>query len=74
MRRTPVTSSSIRSVGYDPRTRRLEIEFHHEQGRPRIYQYFDVPASAHRRLMAARSHGRHFNRFIKPRYRFVQVS
>jgi KTSC domain len=28
MERQPVSSSNLKSVGYDPRSRTLEIEFH----------------------------------------------
>jgi hypothetical protein len=39
MLRTPVSSSALRSVGYDPQTQTLEIEFNSAE----VYQYFNVP-------------------------------
>ena len=39
MIRKSVTSSDIRSIGYDDETRILEIEFHSGG----IYQYYSVP-------------------------------
>ncbi|MEO8166265.1 MAG: KTSC domain-containing protein [Betaproteobacteria bacterium] len=51
MERKKVSSSSIRSVGYDQRNRTLEIEF--SDGR--INQYSGVSAEVHRRLMGAPS-------------------
>ena len=49
--RKKVSSSSIRSVGYDERNRMLEVEF--SDGR--ITQYSGVSAEVHRRLMNAPS-------------------
>ena len=40
MKRAPVDSSSIATVGYDPASRTLEIEFRDGD----VYQYFNVPA------------------------------
>ena len=51
MERKKVSSSSIRSVGYDERNRVLEVEF--SDGR--ITQYTGVSAEVHRRLMSAPS-------------------
>ncbi|GAA2009829.1 KTSC domain-containing protein [Nakamurella flavida] len=63
MRRIPVSSNALRSVGFDPATNELELEFT-EGG---IYRY-SVPARVHRELMAADSLGRYFLRSIRPRY------
>jgi len=51
MDRKKVSSGSIRSVGYDERSRLLEVEF--SDGR--ITQYSGVSAEVHRRLMSAPS-------------------
>jgi hypothetical protein len=51
MDRKKVSSSSIRSVGYDERNRVLEVEF--SDGR--ITQFSGVSAEVHRRLMSAPS-------------------
>lgn len=67
MTRQNVSSSNLRSVGYDNLT--LEIEFNSGS----IYQYSGVPANIHTALMAASSHGTYFNANIKNIYRFRQV-
>ena len=69
MVRVPVTSRSIASVGYDPDTKTLELEF--VSGT--VYQYFDVPQSIHDALMAADSKGAFVNALIKGYYRYTQI-
>ena len=49
--RKKVSSSSIRSVGYDERNRVLEVEF----SAGRITQFSGVSAEVHRRLMSSPS-------------------
>jgi hypothetical protein len=61
MERTPVVSSNIASVGYDPAQQILEVAFHSG----RIYQYHNVPQRIYQGLMQAPSHGRYFDSFIK---------
>jgi hypothetical protein len=61
MNRAPVSSSNLASVGYDPTTRTLEVEFHNGS----IYQYFDVPAFIYSGLMSASSHGSYLDQYIK---------
>ena len=51
MDRKKVSSSSIRSVGYDARDRVLEVEFNDG----RVNQYSGVSAEVHRRLISAPS-------------------
>ena len=51
MDRKKVSSSSIRSVGYDERNRVLEVEFNDG----RVNQYSGVSAEVHRRLISAPS-------------------
>jgi hypothetical protein len=71
MRRIPVDSSSIASIGYDAERLELEIEFH-ESGD--VYLYFDVPAEVYRDFMAADSKGTYLNQVFKPKgYRYVVV-
>jgi hypothetical protein len=69
MLRTPVSSSNLRSVGYDPRTQTLEIEFNSGD----IYQYFNVPAIIYQGLMSAGSHGKYFNQNIKKTYHYLRI-
>jgi len=51
MDRKKVSSSNIRSVGYDAKTRTLEIEFTSGS----IVQYERVPPDIHRSMMSASS-------------------
>ena len=69
MRRVAVVSSNIASIGYNDSSRTLEICF--KSGR--VYQYFDVPAHVHHRLVNASSHGQFLNRNIKGSYRYARV-
>ena len=59
MLRTNVSSSNIRSIGFENGT--LEVQFTSGE----IYQYFNVPESVHRGLMLAASHGQYFDSNIK---------
>lgn len=62
MKRPPVDSSSIASIGYSPDARRLQIEFR----TGRVYEYDGVPESIYRELMGAESRGRYFSTSIRP--------
>lgn len=69
MHRTPVSSSNLRSVGYDPITHTLEIEFHSGE----VYQYFSVPLFRYEGLMNASSKGSYHASYIKYSYRYRRV-
>lgn len=69
MKRTPVDSSNISSIGYDEDSNTLEIEFHSGA----VYQYFDVPMNVYQAIMEASSKGQYFAQNIKGYYRFVKV-
>lgn len=64
MHRAKVTSSSIASIGYDPESEVLEIEFHGGA----VYQYDSVPTEEYEGLMDAGSHGKYFHQHIRRRY------
>jgi hypothetical protein len=64
MKREAVTSTTLRSAGYDPTERLLELEF--TSGR--VYHYSGVPESEYRDLMAAESKGSYFNQNIRDVY------
>lgn len=61
MRREPVESDALRSVGYDPGRRILEIEF----ASGTVYRYFEVPEEVYAGLMTAASHGEFFSDHIR---------
>ena len=69
MNRTPVTSSNVASVGYDPNTMTLEVELSNGL----VYQYFDVPETVYQALMSASSVGTYLNKSIKASYRHAQI-
>ena len=71
MKRVAVDSTSIASIGYEPRRRELEVEFRQSGG---VYRYFDVPSEKYAELMAAGSKGAYLNQVFKPKgHRFVIV-
>ncbi|MFV2016264.1 MAG: KTSC domain-containing protein [Candidatus Heimdallarchaeota archaeon] len=61
MERQHVISSNLKSVGYDPETKTLEIEFLNGG----LYQYFSIPESIYNGLMSASSHGSYFDQYVK---------
>jgi hypothetical protein len=69
MRREPVSSSNLRSVGYDPSTATLEIEFNSGG----VYQYSGVPVHVYDSLMNSGSLGRYFSSHIRDVYPCVRV-
>jgi hypothetical protein len=56
MTRIPVISTVIASVGYDPASFQLEIEFHSGK----VYNYFNIPLATYEGLMEAESQGSYF--------------
>lgn len=66
MKRTPVDSSNIVSVGHE---QTLEVEF-----AGGVYRYDGVPADLHQQLMAAESKGQFFASAIKGKYPFTKVA
>lgn len=70
MKRSPVRSGTISSIGYNPESRILEIEFT-EGG---IYHYYKVPFSEYQGIMSARSHGRYFTSHIRDMYSYEKVN
>jgi|Tabmets5t2r1_1033131.scaffolds.fasta_scaffold551769_1 hypothetical protein len=63
MKRRPVVSDAMRSVGYLNGT--LEIEFVSGD----VHRYFDVPRPLYDEFVRAPSLGRFFNRWIRDRFR-----
>lgn len=65
MRRRPVQSTVVRSVGHDSATNVLEVEWVDGS----VYRYFAVPATVYADLINASSIGAFINSRIKPKYR-----
>lgn len=69
MQRQRVSSSSIRSIGYEPDNKILEIEL--KSGG--LYQYFDVGQEVYSDLLEAASVGRYYTKYVRNVYRFRKV-
>ena len=63
MDRQPVNSSTVISIGYEPTSSTLEVEF--KNG---IYQYYNVPESIYQQFMESDSKGKFLHAYIKPAY------
>lgn len=69
MERTGISSSMIRSIGYDESSSTLEIEFNSGA----IWDYYDFPISVWYEFEGAESQGKFFHASIKNHYREAQV-
>jgi hypothetical protein len=65
MNRTAVKSTNIKSVGYDPKSKTLEVEFHSGA----VHEYESVPAAVHQKFSAARSPGGFFHAAIRDTFK-----
>jgi hypothetical protein len=63
MDRKPVKSSNVKSIGYDPETKTLEVEYLNGG----VYQHEGVGPEHHKALMGAKSIGAHLHKHIKPK-------
>ena len=69
MQNTPLSSTSIRSLGYDQPSQTLEVEFLNGA----IYQYYNVPENMYSEMMKASSKGKFLHLYIKNAYPFSRV-
>jgi hypothetical protein len=69
MERYNVASSNVQSIGYEPQSQTLEVEF--LEGT--IYQYYGVPQNMYDQLMREPSKGRFLNTYIKNQYPYSRV-
>ena len=69
MEREMVVSSSVLSIGYEPTSSTLEVEFNVSG----IYQYYNVPEPIFQQLMESDSKGKFINAYIKPAYPYSRV-
>lgn len=69
MERRVVSSSNVRSVGYDAGAGALEVEFNNGG----LYQYLHVPEAVYSALMRAPSIGAYLNENVKDRYSYQRV-
>jgi hypothetical protein len=70
MVRQPVESSSVRSLGYDPANRALEVQF----ASGAVYRYADVPSRVVEGLAVASSIGSYVARNVRGVYRYRRVA
>lgn len=70
MERSPLTSSSVASAGYDDVTHVLEIEF----SAGRIYQFEEVPRGVFEWLLRTPNKGSYVARMINNVYRYRDVT
>ncbi len=61
---TPVESSQVKAIGYDPKTKTLACQFAHGLGS--IYHYPNVEPETHAAFIGAESIGKFFGKHIKP--------
>lgn len=69
MERVLVTSSNIRSIGYDRQSATLEVEFTSGD----VYRYFDVPEHLYQQFLQAPSYGQFLNDNIRYSYRYQKI-
>lgn len=70
MNRTRVDSRMVLSVGYDYDHEVLELEFNNGS----VYQYLDVPESAHRMLTRSESVGKYVHAEIVDQYTTIRIA
>jgi len=69
IKRIPIASSTIATVGYDKEAHILEIEFHHGA----IYQYVDVPEKVYEDLLNSPAKGSFFMNEIKGTFEYQKL-
>lgn len=69
MKRVPVNSTNILSIGYEEEAQMLEIEFNTK----RIYRFSNVPPHVYASLMRSSSHGKYFLTHINNNFSQTEV-
>jgi uncharacterized protein YijF (DUF1287 family) len=69
MRRFLVRSTAVRSLGYDRKALRLDVEYPSGE----VYRYEGVPPEEVVQMMRSESLGRFINFRIKPHYRYSKL-
>lgn len=68
--RVQVESSNLESIGYNRKTKILEVEFKNGG----LYNYFEVPIEVYVDLMTAGSHGKFFCAHIRNEFDYENVT
>ena len=71
MKREPVESTAIKSIGYNEDKQILEVEI---LDTGRVYKYFNVPLEEYMDFLDAKSLGEYYNRVIKENYEFRELA
>jgi len=69
IKRVPVESSALATVGYSKKLRALEIEFRNGS----VYRYLEVPLDVYEALLKAHSKARFYDENIRHKYRSEHV-
>lgn len=69
MNRSPVESRHLSSIGHDPESSKLEVEFKNGA----VWRYHDVSEDEYERLLASQSRGTAFHSLIRRQKRGTQV-
>jgi hypothetical protein len=69
MKRQPVTSSNVKSVGYDDFKHLLEVEFSNGD----VYQYIGVPENTYVAFMQAPSIGKAVHEMLRGKFKYQKV-
>jgi len=69
---TPVESSQVAAVGYDPSGKVLAVQFKAKAGPGSIYHYADVPPDVYQGMLAAESCGKFFGANIRGKFEFTK--
>ena len=70
IKRAPMDSSAVASVGYDATIRALDVEY----AGGAVYRYHPVPDRVYRQLLRAESKGRFVNAHIRDAYPFRRIA
>jgi frataxin-like iron-binding protein CyaY len=70
MERKPVISSNIKSVGYDPDSKTMHVEFTNGG----LYEYAGVEPAQHQALISAPSVGKHFGTHVRGQFQHRKIS
>ena len=70
MKRRYLSSTAIRSIGYDAQLHLLEIEYVSGD----VYLYHYVPENEYEQLAKAESKGTYVNQRIKPKYPYLKAA
>jgi hypothetical protein len=70
MQRHVVESTALNSLGYDPSSKILEVEFKDSGD---VWQYFGFPVTAYRKFISSDSLGNYFTTKIKGKYPELRI-